>query len=184
MNQQEDESLEEYLERFSYNLQKSKYNSLTPEMIRTIFLKGIREEYLDILNVMGKGDISYLPFDEIQDLCQKYSRGKARTGKRDITTKVTKSANSGISRAALGNLLEYFKTDLLSTLGTQVEVSKTNKRQEQQDQQDQALSIFCPKCRKKHPLKECPLNTVEICGLCTSNHKNDDCPRLKELQAA
>ena len=79
MNQQEDESLEEYLERFSYNLQKSKYNSLTPEMIRTIFLKGIREEYLDILNVMGKGDISYLPFDEIQYLCQKYSRGKART---------------------------------------------------------------------------------------------------------
>ena len=42
------------MERFSYNLQKSKYNSLTPEMIRTIFLKGIREEYLDILNVMGK----------------------------------------------------------------------------------------------------------------------------------
>ena len=30
-------------------------------MIRTIFLKGIRDEYLDILNVMGKGDISYLP---------------------------------------------------------------------------------------------------------------------------
>ena len=61
MSQQEDESLEEYLERFSYNLQKSKYNSLTPEMIRIIFLKGIREEYLDILNVMGKGDISYFP---------------------------------------------------------------------------------------------------------------------------
>ena len=118
MTQQEDESLEEYLERFSYNLQKSKYNSLTPEMIRTIFMKGIREEYLDILNVMGKGDISYLPFDEIQDLCQKYLRGKARTGKRDIITKVNKSANSGISRAELGNLLEDFKTDLLSTLGT------------------------------------------------------------------
>ena len=98
-------------------------------MIRTIFLKGIREEYLDILNVMGKGDISYLPFDEIQDLCQKYSRGKAKTGKREIITKVNKSANSGISRAELGNLLEDFKTDLLSTLGTQVEVAKTKKRQ-------------------------------------------------------
>ena len=69
MTQQEDESLEEYLEIFSYNLQKSKHNSLTPEITRTIFLKGIREEYLDILNVMGKGDMSYLPFDEIQDLC-------------------------------------------------------------------------------------------------------------------
>ena len=131
MSQQEDESLEEYLEIFSYNLQKSKYNSLTPEMIRTIFLKGIREEYLDILNVMGKGDISYLPFNEIQDLCQNYSRGKATTGRRDVTTKVTKSATSGISRAELGNLLEDFNTDLLSTLGTQVETLKTKKRQEQ-----------------------------------------------------
>ena len=109
---------------------------------------------------------------------------KGQNGKTDVTSKVTKSATSGISRAKLGNLLEDFKTDLLSTLGTQVETSKTKKRQEQQDQQDQALSIFCPICRKKHPLKECPLNTVEICGLCTSNHKTDDCPRLKELQAA
>ena len=67
---------------------------------------------------MGKCDISYLPFDEIQDLCQKYSRGKARNGKMDVTSKVTKFATSGISRAELGNLLEDFKTDLMSTLGT------------------------------------------------------------------
>ena len=76
---------------------------------------------------MGKGDIYYLPFDEIQDLCQKYSRGKARNWKRDVTSKVTKSATNGISRAELGNLLEYFKTNLLSTLGTQVKTSRTKK---------------------------------------------------------
>lgn len=57
MTQQEDENLEEYLERFAYNLQKSKQHSLNQETIRTIFLKGIKDEYLDILNVMGKGDI-------------------------------------------------------------------------------------------------------------------------------
>ena len=33
MSHQEDESLEEYLERFLYNLQKSKYNSLTSNII-------------------------------------------------------------------------------------------------------------------------------------------------------
>ena len=65
MSQQEDESLEEYLERFLYNLQKSKQHSLNPYTIRTIFLKGIKDEYLDILNVMGKAEISYIPFDEI-----------------------------------------------------------------------------------------------------------------------
>ena len=58
MSQQEDESLEEHLERFLYNLQKSKYTSLTTNIIRTIFLKGIQDEYLDVLNVMGKGDVS------------------------------------------------------------------------------------------------------------------------------
>ena len=142
-------------------------------------LKGIRDEYLDILNVMGKGDISYLPFDEVTELCQNYSRGRARNGKRDVTSKITKSGTRSISRAELGNLLEDFKTNLLSTLGTQVEISKTKKRQEQQYQQDQALSIFCPKCRKKHPLKECPLHNVQICGLCAENHKTDECSRLK-----
>ena len=43
MSQQEDESLEEYLERFLYNLQKSKQHSSNPDTIRTIFLKGIVE---------------------------------------------------------------------------------------------------------------------------------------------
>ena len=85
MSQQEDESLEEYLERFLYNLQKSKYTSLTSNIIKTIFLKGIQDEYFDALNVMGKGYVSYSPFDEIIELCQMYSRGRARKGKRDIT---------------------------------------------------------------------------------------------------
>ena len=80
-------------------------------------------------------------------------------------------------------MLEYFKADLLSTLGTQFELLKTKKIQEQQDEQDQSLSIFCTKCRKKHPLKECPLNSVQICGLWAENQKIDECSRLKELQA-
>ena len=128
---------------------------------------------------MGKGDVSYLPFEEITYFSQKYSRGRARKVKRDITSKTTKTATGSISRAEFGSLLEDFKADLLSTLGTQVEVLKTKKRQEQQDLQDQALSIFCPKCRKKHSLKECPLSNVQICGLCAENHKIDECSRLK-----
>ena len=115
---------------------------------------------------MGKGDVSYLPFDEIIDLCQKYSRGRAKKGKRDIASKITKSTMRSISRVEFGSLLEDFKAGLLSTLGTQVELLKTKKIQEQKDQQDQALSVICPKCRKNHPLKECPLNNVQVCGLC------------------
>jgi len=40
-------------------------------------------------------------------------------------------------------MLEEFKTDLLSTLGTQIDTLKAKKRQEEEDQM---LAIFCPKC--------------------------------------
>ena len=57
MQQQEDESLEEYLERFLYNYQKSKQR-LNDNIVRTIFLIGIQDEYTDVLNLMGVKDIS------------------------------------------------------------------------------------------------------------------------------
>ena len=73
MQQMEEEALEDYLERFIYNYQKSKQN-LNDNTMKTIFLKGIKDEYIDILNLMGSGDISLLPFNNIGILCRKYSR--------------------------------------------------------------------------------------------------------------
>jgi len=178
MNQQEDESLEEYLEQFAYNLQNSKHRSMTLDLIRTIFFRGIREEYLDDLNLMGKGDISTLPFEEIAELCEKYSRSKAKIGKRTISSKATKSASTSVTRAEIGNLLEEFKTDLLSTLGTQIDTLKAKKRQEEEDQM---MAVFCPKCRKKHALKDCPLENVQVCAFCTENHDIFHCPKVKVL---
>jgi len=67
---------------------------------------------------MGKGYISYLPLDEIHELRQKYSRGREKIGKRDITSRASKSATRGVTRVEIGSLLENFKSDLLSTLGT------------------------------------------------------------------
>ena len=68
MQQQEDESLEEYLERFLYNYQKSK-QILNDNTVRTIFLKRIQDEYIDVLNLMGTRDVSQLTFEEISNLC-------------------------------------------------------------------------------------------------------------------
>jgi hypothetical protein len=42
---------------------------------------GYGDEYIDVLNLMGYGDISYLPFDQIFEMCRKYSRGKAKVGR-------------------------------------------------------------------------------------------------------
>ena len=127
---------------------------------------------------MGKGDVSNLPFEEIAELCQNYSRSRTRSGKRAMTSKITKSTTGNITRAELGNLFEDFKTDLMSTFGNQIDTLKTKKRQ---DEQEQELSISCLKCKQKHALKECPLDNVQICGFCTENHDIKDCTKMKVL---
>eukprot|EP00253_Pinus_taeda_P027474 PITA_27474 len=159
LNQQEDENLEEYLERFIYNLQKHRTMSL--DLIRTIFLKGIREEYLDDLNLMGKCDISTLPFEEIVDLCENYSRSKARNGKRAISSKATKSASASVTRAEIGNLLEEFKTDRLSTLGTQIDTLKAKKRQEEEDQLMQQV-VYQPQHTQQALPAPPPINPPQL----------------------
>jgi hypothetical protein len=75
--------------------------------------------------------------------------------------------------------LDNFKTDILGTLSSQLDTIKVKKKQEEENP---VLSIFCSKCRKRHPLKECPLNTISICGICMENHSIKDCPLLPGLQ--
>jgi hypothetical protein len=53
MQQQEDENLEDYVERFVYDLQKSRQNALNSVSIRIVFLKGVLEDYIDVLNLMA-----------------------------------------------------------------------------------------------------------------------------------
>ena len=57
MIQGEDESLEDYVEWFQYNLQKSKHKYLEKEILKTLILKGIKDEFLELLNLIGKGDV-------------------------------------------------------------------------------------------------------------------------------
>ena len=118
--------------------------------MKTVFLKGIQDEYIDILNLMGARDISLLPFDDISILCRKYSCSKAKHGKSVRDTKVNKLASGGVSRVELGNLLENFKMDILGTLSSQLDTIKVKRRQEEENP---VLSIFCSKCRKKNPLR-------------------------------
>ena len=47
-----------------------------------------------------------------------------------------------------------------------------------------ALSIFCRKCRKKHALRECPLDlkNVEPCVICAENYDTNECPSIPCLK--
>jgi hypothetical protein len=96
--------LEDYLEEFLYNIQRYKQHKLDLETIRTIFLRGMLDESINFLNLMGFDDVSQLTFEDIFDVCRRYSQIQARSGRgsRDTLSKVTKSMTSGVTRDKLG----------------------------------------------------------------------------------
>ena len=76
MMQKEDENLEDLLERFNYNIKKAKMENLDQDTLKALLLKTIRDDWIDILNMMGKGDISQFPLLDTGELCINLSRGK------------------------------------------------------------------------------------------------------------
>jgi hypothetical protein len=172
MQQSEEEILEDYLERFLYNYQKTKQFSLDTTTVRTIFLKGVRDDCIEVLNLMSSGDVYQKPFVDIVEYCKKYSRSQAKTGKssRDPVNRIAKPATGGVTRMELGNMLENFKTDILNTINIQLDTLKIKRKQEEENV---SLAIFCPRCRKRHPEKECPVNVIEVCGICMEDHPTE-----------
>jgi hypothetical protein len=81
MQQSEEESLEDYLERFLYNYQKTKQFSLDTATIRTIFLKGVRDDCIEVINLMSSGDVYQKKFADIAEYCKRYSHSQAKTRK-------------------------------------------------------------------------------------------------------
>jgi hypothetical protein len=67
MHQTIDESPEDYLERFLYNYQKSNLFTSDPTIVRTLFLKGLRDDCIEVLNLLSLGDVHQKPFSEITD---------------------------------------------------------------------------------------------------------------------
>jgi len=136
-----------------------------------------------MLNMLGKGDISKESFDEIVNLCMRCSRGAASRpkSKDSIYSRVQKSASGGATRAEIGNLLEEFKTEMLSSFASQIDALQVKKKQAEAEA---ALAIFCSKCREKHPLWECPLDKVPVCTIFEKDHETQQCPSLPGIKVA
>ena len=83
MVQRDDESLEDFVERILYNVQRAGQTNMGLDLLKIILLRGIREYFLDMLNLLGKGDISKESFENIIELCKRYSMGSSRNNKRD-----------------------------------------------------------------------------------------------------
>eukprot|EP00253_Pinus_taeda_P022188 PITA_22188 len=139
------ETLEEYVERFQYNLQRSPYASLPlpNNVLKTTLIRGMKEQWIETLKIMGKGDIYQENFADIINLCIRSSRGSTR--------------------------LKPVEHDRFA--------------KQKQAEAEQNLAIFCPRCRKKHSHKECPLDVVQVCAICTKDHSMESCPSLPGLKA-
>lgn len=114
------ETLEEYVEHFQYNMQRSLYANLPDNVVKTIMIKGMKDQWVETMNIMGKGDIYQEDHDNTIDLCIRCSRGSKRLkpSGRDAITRDNKASGGSITRVKIRNLLEDFKTDILRTLMT------------------------------------------------------------------
>ena len=68
----------------------------------------------------------------------------------------------------------------MGTLTKQLDIMQAKQKQAEAEQN---LAIFCPRCRKKYSHKECPLDTVQTCAICTNDHLTEICPSLPGLKA-
>jgi len=52
MTQKEEEVLEDYVKQFHYNLHRSKHNNLDQYIFKTIFIRGMRDDCLNTINLL------------------------------------------------------------------------------------------------------------------------------------
>ena len=125
MIQGEYEILEDYVDRFHYNLKKSKHKYLQKEILKTLILKGIKDEFLELLNLIGKGDVFQLSYDDVCELCIRYSRGISKAGKnsREVSSFFSKSTTRiGDIGVEINDLFEHLKIDFISSLNSKLGV--------------------------------------------------------------
>ena len=95
-------------------MQRAGHANMGLDVLKIILLHRIRDDFLDMLNLLGKGDISKESFEKIVELCKRYSKGSSRNNKWDkleryVFDRMKKSYNGGDTLAEIGNLLENFK---------------------------------------------------------------------------
>ena len=74
--------MEEYVEIFQYNLQRSPYTTLPKDVLKTTLIRGMKDEWIEMLNLMGQGEIYKEEYDDIVKLCIRCSWGSTRTKPR------------------------------------------------------------------------------------------------------
>jgi len=75
-----DESLEDYEERFQLSYKRARC-TLDPESLKLVLLRGVREDLLDTLHMIVGGDIYQLPYEDIKTVFRNHSREARKKGR-------------------------------------------------------------------------------------------------------
>jgi len=145
------------------------------DILKTLLLNVIKDEWIDILNLVGKGDVYQLSFQDICELCKNISRGKAKYGRcpQDVVMARESKLTTGlVIQTKLNNLL-----NILGNLNEQIEMLRMQNKRKFEN-----VSLFYLKCTKKHSLHECPLDNIKICKICVGSHTTKDCPSIPRLK--
>jgi hypothetical protein len=97
---------------------------VSKDILKTILIKGVRYDCLNMLNMLAKGYISKEFYEDIVDLCKRCSRGstKNKSATRDTTfSRVQKSANGGATTTEIGNLLEGFEIEMIKSFDSKID---------------------------------------------------------------
>ena len=81
LSQKEGETLEDYVSRFSFNVQQNMEHNLSEESKKHLLLRGVQEESMEALDLMVGGDVTQRTWDEIKEICQNYSRATVKKGR-------------------------------------------------------------------------------------------------------
>jgi len=146
--------------------------------LKLVLLRGVREDLLDTLNLLGGGDIYQLPYEDIKISFRNHSRVARKKGRVSQPMASPSSSNTSI-KGEIGNTLEEFKSEMLQTLALQMDIMHIKRKKEEVEK---ALAIFFPRCTRRHPRNECPLNLIEIFSIYEENHSTDKCPSLPGLK--
>ena len=80
ISKKEEETLEDYVSRFLYTLQKNPQHTLSEDSQKLVFLRGVNDDCLEALDLMAGGDVYQAQWDNLKKICQNYSRSTMKKG--------------------------------------------------------------------------------------------------------
>jgi len=133
---------------------------------------------LETLNMLSGGDIYQLSYDDIKNVLKNHSRATRKKG-RAIQGLINSSPSTTSIKNEIRNMVEDFKSEMMHIFYFQIDTMHIKRKQEEAKR---ALAIFCPKCTRRHPINECPLNVIEVYSVCEENHATYKWPSFLSLK--